>query len=138
MDIIQLFIILGCVFFVLAFREKEKTLEALLLPMIFIGMFLFHIVWEAKSQYAFLGIMFLLPVAVMGYTSLPEFIKGIGKKENPESKDSGKYDKVLSVIKVLAVVLTVLLIVTVSLKGLNFGLIRDNYDFAEYLNENFG
>ena len=138
MDIIQLFIILGCVFFVLAFREKEKTLEALLLPMIFIGMFLFHIVWEAKSQYAFLGIMFLLPVAVMGYTSLPEFIKGIGKKENPESKDSRKYDKVLSVIKVLAVVLTVLLIVTVSLKGLNFGLIRDNYDFAEYLNENFG
>lgn len=138
LDIFQLLIILGCVFFILAFREKEKTLEALLLPMIFIGMFLFHIVWEAKSQYAFLGIMFMLPVAVMGYTNLPEFIKGIGKKENPESKDSGKYDRVLSVIKVLAVVLTVLLIVTVSLKGLNFGLIRDNYDFAEYLNENFG
>ena len=138
MDIIQLFIILGCVFFVLAFRDKEKTLEALLLPMVFIGMFLFHIVWEAKSQYAFLGIVFMLPVSVLGYVKLPDSIKRLKKKENPESEDPGKFDKVLSIIKLFAVVLTVLLIVIVSIKGLNFGLIRDNYDFAEYLNENFG
>ena len=30
------------------------------------------------------------------------------------------------------------LIVIASYKGLNFGLIRDNYDFADYMAENFG
>ena len=59
------------------------------------------------------------------------------KKENPESKDPGKSDKVLSVIKISAIVLTIVLIAVVSIKGLNFGLVRDNYDFAEYLNENY-
>ena len=138
LDIAQLLIVLGCVFFILAFRKKEKSLEALLLPMIFIGMFLFHIVWEAKSQYAFLGYVFILPVAVMGYMKLPGCLKALKKKENPESKDPGKSDKVLSVIKISAIVLTIVLIAVVSIKGLNFGLVRDNYDFAEYLNENFG
>lgn len=50
--------------------RKQIGLEELLFAIIFIGGFLFHTFWEAKSQYAMLYFMILIPYMVKGYSRL--------------------------------------------------------------------
>lgn len=50
--------------------HKEVGLEELLFAIIFIGGFLFHTFWEAKSQYTMLYFMILIPYMVKGYSRL--------------------------------------------------------------------
>ena len=50
--------------------RKEIGLEELLFAVIFIGGFLFHTFWEAKSQYTMLYFMILIPYMVKGYSRL--------------------------------------------------------------------
>lgn len=50
--------------------RREIDLRELLFAVIFIGGFLFHTFWEAKSQYAMLYFMILIPYMVKGYSRL--------------------------------------------------------------------
>ena len=43
-------------------RRKNITNEAILLIVIFIGGFLFHTIWEAKSRYIILYVVILIPL----------------------------------------------------------------------------
>ncbi len=58
-----IFIIFGCTFVALLQKRKNLSNEVLLLLTIFIGGFLFHILWEAKSRYIIPYIIVLIPIA---------------------------------------------------------------------------
>ncbi len=52
-----------CAIIVLIKQRKNKSLDILFLLTIFIGGFLFHIIWEAKSRYILPYIIVLIPIA---------------------------------------------------------------------------
>lgn len=61
-------ILAGALLYIALLRKTEHYFDSLILPMIFIGGFLFHLVWEAKGQYTLPYFVLLLPYAVMGYS----------------------------------------------------------------------
>ena len=70
-NLFQSFLYFGALLFVYA-RWNQISSGELLIPVIFIGGFLFHIFWEAKGQYTLPYCISLLPCAVSGYRSLAE------------------------------------------------------------------
>ena len=63
------FVILsGALLYTVLCCKAEHYLDSLILPMIFIGGFLFHLVWEAKGQYTLPYFVLLLPYTVTGYS----------------------------------------------------------------------
>ncbi|MCL1855033.1 MAG: glycosyltransferase family 39 protein [Clostridia bacterium] len=71
MNIIQSLVLCGVVAYcVFAFIYRRCHLFELLPPLIFIGGFLFHLVWEAKGQYALPYFVLLLPYAAYGLLKL--------------------------------------------------------------------
>ena len=66
MNIYQLLIFAAMLFWLVSEIRREKTLERLFLPMVVIGGFIFHIIWEAKSGYIFPYFMCMLPFAAAG------------------------------------------------------------------------
>lgn len=69
LDVYQNFIYIGVLFFLLN-RNREKNVASMVGIMIFIGGFIFHIFWEAKSSYALPYFFLLIPYAVMGFRDL--------------------------------------------------------------------
>lgn len=67
LDIVQFLILTGIILSLLL--PKENT-DDILLKVIFIGGFLFHIVWEAKGQYALPYFMLMVPMSANGYERL--------------------------------------------------------------------
>ena len=61
-------------------RDKKRGGLCLLLPMIFFGGALYHLIFEAKSQYAFPYAVLLLPVAAKGIGVLEEQFQKVRKK----------------------------------------------------------
>lgn len=59
--------ILAGVFLYSVLRFKKGTVEESILPITFLGGFLFHLFWEAEGLYAILYFPVLLPLAVCGY-----------------------------------------------------------------------
>ncbi len=55
-------------------NRKKMTLEKILIPMIFIGCFLFFLLWEAKAQYSILFYVLLFPIASNGLSHLNNLI----------------------------------------------------------------
>lgn len=74
--------------------RKEDNVEILLLPVIFLGGLLFHILWETKSIYVILYYFILLPFAAKGIDMFFKYIKEkdflnkiiLKIKENKENK----------------------------------------------------
>lgn len=60
---ILLILICLCSFIVLIQNRKNLTLEVIFLLTIFVGGFIFHILWEAKSRYIIPYIIVLMPIA---------------------------------------------------------------------------
>lgn len=58
-------------------RNKELSNEHILLILIFIGGFLFHILWEAKSRYVIPYFVVLIPLASIGIKQNIEWIQRI-------------------------------------------------------------
>lgn len=76
-----IFIIFGCTLVVLLQKRKNLSNEILLLLTIFIGGFLFHILWEAKSRYIIPYIIVLIPIASIELNKI-NFKKYIEKINN--------------------------------------------------------
>ncbi len=57
--------------------EKKYDEKSLLLLTTFIGGVVFHILWEAKAQYALFYFLLLIPVAVNGCGSFRSFVNGL-------------------------------------------------------------
>ena len=80
-NIIQTLILFGATaYFILDFKNiKSKQLVFII---IFIGGFLFHLMWEAKGQYTFTYFIMLIPYAVRGFLKVSEY--KLRKKKNGE------------------------------------------------------
>lgn len=67
------------VFSLIALRDKKKKLGflAMLCPIAVLGIFLFHMLWEANSRYIFHSALLLLPTAAYGLGYLLSYIRKI-------------------------------------------------------------
>ena len=75
LNLMQTLIYAGAFLWVV-FNYKDAGLYSLTIPIIFIGGFLFHIVWEAKAQYTVTYFYMLIPYAMMGWNSCGKAISG--------------------------------------------------------------
>ncbi|MCI8599230.1 MAG: hypothetical protein HFJ10_12470 [Lachnospiraceae bacterium] len=70
-------------FVCLYLRRKEWKIEQLILMIVILGGFCFHIIWEAKSQYIFPYFVILLPYGAVGLSDLlPQFARLFQKVKN--------------------------------------------------------
>ena len=70
------------------FHKRHKHFEeALIMPMIFVGGFLFHTVWEAKSQYVFSYFVILFPISLLGLRLFKEWFASRDKTPLSEKID---------------------------------------------------
>jgi len=67
-------ILAGALLYLLLCSKDEHYRDWLIFAMILIGGFMFHMVWEAKSQYTLPYFVLLLPYTVMGYSKAAECI----------------------------------------------------------------
>ena len=63
--------------FAALFAKKHKSIFLLFFYLYFVGGFIFHLFWEAKSQYAFIYVLMLIPVVsiFLAETKMPHFFK---------------------------------------------------------------
>jgi hypothetical protein len=67
------------------FYNRQKHLdEALIMPMIFVGGFIFHTLWEAKSQYVFSYFVILFPISLLGLRLFKEWF--VSRDKTPISE----------------------------------------------------
>ena len=71
--IIILLIFISLALFIL--RNKNITNDQILLILIFVGGFLFHIIWEAKSRYILPYVIILIPILAIGIDDNIKWIK---------------------------------------------------------------
>ncbi len=79
-----MFIIFGCSIIVLIQNRKNLSNELILLLTIFIGGFLFHVIWEAKSRYIIPYIVVLMPIAAIEINKAKFNIKKLLKRKKTE------------------------------------------------------
>ncbi|MCM1122056.1 MAG: glycosyltransferase family 39 protein [Eubacterium sp.] len=65
-NLLQTWILAGT-FLYTVLRLKKSSIEEMILPVTFIGGFVFHLFWEAEGLYAILYFPLLLPLSVRGY-----------------------------------------------------------------------
>lgn len=74
MDIMQTIILFGTLFYIIN-NFKEIEFKKLIFAIVFIGGFLFHILWEAKCQYTITYFILLIPYSVIGYSEIIERVR---------------------------------------------------------------
>ena len=87
---LQFIILAGAlIWIILVPWNKPEFYRLLVLPLAFVGGFLCHCLWEAKSQYAIQYFALLIPFAVMGYSQLAAALKGyIARKRRSGAEDA--------------------------------------------------
>ncbi|MCQ2425851.1 MAG: hypothetical protein MJ070_06875 [Lachnospiraceae bacterium] len=82
----------GFLFSLFFLWKKETKPELLLLPIVFIGGFLYHTVFEGKSQYIVTYMIFLLPYAAYGWVNgcryLADLVRSFKKEKENERMTS--------------------------------------------------
>lgn len=73
MNITQTLILFGAIMYVILEFKKLKIQE-LIYAIIFIGGFIFHLIWEAKCQYTITYFVLLIPYSVLGYRKLGQHL----------------------------------------------------------------
>lgn len=73
-NLLQTLILFGTVWY-FVYYWKEMELSHILLPVCFIGGFLFHIFWEAKAQYTMPYFALLLPLSMAGLAAYAKDIR---------------------------------------------------------------
>ena len=123
-------VLAGAMLWLLLCSKSEHLYDALILPMIFVGGFLFHLVWEVKSQYALPYFVLLLPYTVMGYSKAAECVAAL------PAKVSGGFtvDKKTLIIK-LALLLVAIVILWYVFHGTLGSLTGDSEAYYAYLAE---
>lgn len=84
--------ILAGTFLYAVFRYKTSSLKEIILPITFIGGFVFHLFWEAQSLYAILYFLLLLPLCICGYGEWKKWLRGSKREimENGWKTEAGK------------------------------------------------
>lgn len=70
----------------LSSEKFSKEAVHLILPLIILGGFLYHAIFEAKSQYLLIYYLYLIPLSAWGLTSIgQEFMKWVRKQEDRQN-----------------------------------------------------
>lgn len=102
--IIQIFIyLLSMLYFIVNFKSKE--VNHLILPIIFIGGFIFHIFWEGKSQYTIVYFICLIPYAIQAVKYITTKIK---EGNNRKYYLNNRYFKIIFVLITILIVIKIL------------------------------
>ena len=99
--------ILAGTFLYALFRYKAGSLKEIILPITFIGGFVFHLFWEAEGLYAILYFPLLLPLCICGYGEWKKWLCGCRREiiENGWKTEAGKCLKRKLTVGVIIVVL---------------------------------
>ncbi len=73
MNIVQTLILFGTLLFMII-NFKNTNYTQLVFAIIFIGGFMFHIIWEAKCQYTLTYFVLLIPYSIKGYINLANIL----------------------------------------------------------------
>ena len=79
MNILQTLILFGTIMYIVIDSKNIKFKE-LIFAIIFIGGFVFHLIWEAKCQYTITYFVLLIPYSIVGYKKTSEKILQIYNK----------------------------------------------------------
>ncbi len=85
MNTLQTVILAGCLFF-FVLEDKKSSREIFLPAVAFLGGFIFHIAWEAKSEYVLPYFLMLFPYSIRGLSLFLTLIKRMLQKEVNVSK----------------------------------------------------
>ena len=122
LNVVQTLILTGAMFYLL-FMDKKAKLYELIIYVVFLGGFLFHLVWEASASYAIPYFVLLIPYAVKGFAEYVRWADKVWmwfcqksveqKREDIRHYCSGKNAMLLG-----AVALCMLLLILVAQTGL--------------------
>lgn len=102
---LQTIILFGCLMYFILTKSKNIKRETLILGVVMMGGFLFHIFWEAKNQYVLPYFWIIIPYCVKGYQMVIFRIRLIKEK----IKSGYKPSKKKMVIIVTGVILSIAL-----------------------------
>jgi hypothetical protein len=116
-NIVQTLILTGMLFY-LIFTRKSENINELLIAVIFLGGYLFHMVWESSSSYTLPYFVMLIPYAVKGFAEYGKWAEN-GWLWLTESTSAGKrkdvkkwFSERKAPVTVVAVVIVLLLVFT--------------------------
>lgn len=99
LDVMQLLIIFGALLYAINKKITTEQNDVFFLPSVFVGGFLFHLIWEAKCQYTIMFFVLLLPCAAEGYSVLWEKTEKLC--DRIKQKQSVRLSKYFSVILIV-------------------------------------
>ena len=76
----QSIILLGSMLYAVNTLIEGTFAGAAVLPLTFIGGFIFHLFWEGKCQYTLPYFMLLLPLSIIGFYSMAKKLSSVTKK----------------------------------------------------------
>lgn len=104
MGFFQIFVFGGTVLWLL-FEKEEYFIEGSLFILSFVGGYLFHLFWEAKSQYSITYFVLLIPCAVMGFGQFIKAVNGfLHKNEAQESFTLGWSNRFAVVVAIVTAI----------------------------------
>ena len=106
-----------------------KNTDKLILPMVFIGGFLFHLLWETKARYALMYYIVLIPCAIRGYSCAVDFLRRIIKRENSSILLCDSNVK----IRIFVVLMAVLAFTYLYAGRFGYILLQDTDTYKEYI-----
>lgn len=80
LNILQSLILFGSLIYAIDAFFRKSFAGATVLPLTFIGGFIFHIFWEGKCQYTLPYFMILIPLCIMGYYNMAKRITDTSKE----------------------------------------------------------
>lgn len=131
LNLLQIVCIFGGILYCVLFRKK-MNLSELILPLIFIGGFIFHTFWEAKGQYTLSYFVLLFPYMIEGYNELIKSISNWRKKDYIVEKKKDSFSIVLLIIGGIIVCG----FTGLSLSGHMECLEKDTDEYIEYVSSN--
>lgn len=88
LNVVQTLILTGALLYLL-FMDKRAKLYELIIYVVFLGGFLFHLVWEASASYAIPYFVLLIPYAVKGFAEYVRWADAVWTwviRKNPAKK----------------------------------------------------
>ena len=80
LNILQSLILFGSMLYAIDAFFRKAFAGTTVLPLTFIGGFIFHIFWEGKCQYTLPYFMILIPLCIMGYYYMAKRITDTSKE----------------------------------------------------------
>lgn len=114
LNMVQTVILTGMLFYLL-FTRKSRNLNELLVAVVFLGGYLFHMVWESSASYTIPYFVLLIPYAVKGFAEYGRWVyrgyRWIAERPSKQKRTdvrawlSGRNMPVISTAAVVAVLL---------------------------------